>query len=285
MRTAHTAPCAATLCALLLGCAGSPQAAAPAPAAAPPSPASDSPAAAASIHSSPLARHIEVVPARGTPHAWVALLPGASGLTIFDDTGHYRRAADILAQHGYTVLLIDYKPAYRAAPNPPRGTTGEKIAWVTQQAVDLARADARIPPDLPGAVVAWSLGAEGLWVMLADPARVSSLNLRAAAAYYPANEAETPVRTRTPLLILTGDADNVTPAPAIRAMTSAPDAGPIDLHVYPGAHHGFDVSSIPRPRTVRLLPLVGPSATFQYDPSAATDAADRLARFLDEHLK
>ncbi len=148
-----------------------------------------------------------------------------------------------------------------------------------------ARSVAKIKPEQPGAIVAWSLGAEGLWPLLADEARVNALNLTASVAYYPSNEDEAPLRTGTPLLILTGEADDVTEVKGIRAMVSRAASPIVTLHVYPNANHGFDVESIPQSRTVRLVPLIGPSATFGFDTEASRSAALELAAFLREHVR
>ena len=237
---------------------------------------------------SPLAAmesHFHFRPASVPRGAWVVLLPGASGLTIFDDKDHYFRAAATLNGDGFDVVVVDYKPAYKAALNPPRIPTGGKIAWVAEQAVAWARSSGRIKGEQPGAIVAWSLGAEGLWPLLADDARVRALNLKAAAAYYPSNEDEAPLETGTPLVILTGEKDDVTEAEGIRAMVSRAALPIVTLCVYPNANHGFDVESIPTPRTLRLLPLIGPSATFGFDAEASRGAAQELAAFLREHVR
>lgn len=224
-------------------------------------------------------------PAPSRRGAWVVLLPGASGLTIFDDKDHYFRAAQALNAQGFDALVVDYKAAYKAAESPPRVQTGGKIAWVTERAVEWARSTGKIDANEPGAIVAWSLGAEGLWPLLADDARVGALNLRAVAAYYPSNEDDVSIKSGTPLLILTGEQDDVTGANDIRAMVARAASPTIQLRVYPHANHGFDVASIPTPRTVRLLPIVGPSATFGYDVDAARSASEELIGFLRERLK
>lgn len=229
--------------------------------------------------------HFHFRPALVPRGAWVVLLPGASGLTIFDDKDHYFRAAAALNAEGFDAVIVDYKPAYKAAENPPRVPTGGKIAWVAEQAVAWARSTGKIKAEQPGAIVAWSLGAEGLWPLLSDDARVKALNLRAAAAYYPSNEDEAPLKTGTPLVILTGEKDDVTEAEGIRAMVSRAASPIVTLRVYPNANHGFDVESIAKPRTVRLLPLIGPSATFGFDAEASRGAAKELAAFLREHAR
>lgn len=229
--------------------------------------------------------HFHYRPAASPRGAWVVLLPGASGLTIFDDKDHYFRAAAAFNAEGLDAVVVDYKPAYKAATNPPRIPTGEKIAWVAEQAVAWARQTGKIKPEQPGAIVAWSLGAEGAWPLLADDARANALNLKAAAAYYPSNRDDVPLKTSTRLLILTGEADDVTEAKGIGAMVSRAASPIVTLHVYSNANHGFDVESIAKPRKVRLVPLIGPSATFGYDEQASRSAANELATFLREHLR
>src|SRR5262245_53211686 len=142
---------------------------------------------------------------------WVVLLPGASGLTIFDDPAHYFRVASALNARGFDVLVVDYKRAYKESADRPDVPTGRKIAWVVERSLERARKDGRIRMDEPGAIIAWSLGAEGLWAMLADQRRMMSMGVCAAAAYYPANKDNARISTAVPLLLLMGEADDVTP--------------------------------------------------------------------------
>lgn len=217
---------------------------------------------------------------------WAVLLPGASGLKIFDDAGHYFRAAATLNERGFHVLVIDYRHAYRASRPHPDRPTGEKIAWVVEQALELARRNGAIEADAPGTIIAWSLGAEGLWVLAPDRERLGALGVTALAAYYPANDEEKPIQSVVPLLIQTGEADDVTAAGDIRdAVKRGASAGgdPV-LHVYPDVHHGFDVESIVPERTVSLVPIIGPRATFAFHAEAAAAARMRLLEFLDAHV-
>lgn len=54
----------------------------------------------------------------------------------------------------------------------------------------------------------------------------------------------------------------------------------VELHEFEGAHHGFDIASLTTPRTVSLIPLLGPHATFAGAPAAAAVARARLREFL-----
>jgi dienelactone hydrolase len=76
---------------------------------------------------------------------------------------------------------------------------------------------------------------------------------RAVIAYYPA--CVLPLVTLTaPTLILAGERDDWTPAERCREMVAhaRPDSAPTALHVYPGAHHAFDVAGC-SPAAARLV--------------------------------
>lgn len=236
-----------------------------------------------------MAEHFHYRPATdsaGTAVGWAVLLPGASGLRVFDDDSHYFRVADLLNRSGIDVVVVDYKAAYKAAKSPPRGPTGEKICWVTERAIEWMRTQGYARTGSDGAIVAWSKGAEALWRLLPDGARTEAAGLRCAAVYYPTNDDDLMLRTSIPLLIQSGESDNVTPAKSILAMARSRPATDADvkLDLYPNAHHGFDVSSLDPSRTVRLIPLLGPEGTFAYDPKAAEKSQERLVGFLLRHL-
>lgn len=227
--------------------------------------------------------------AGGGARGWVVLLPGASGLRVFEDDGHYHRVAERLAAAGLDAIVVDYKRAYASAggdrsdaagvARPGAGSsTGAKIAWVTEQVAGWARETGVIDADAPGVVMAWSLGAEGVWLLL--PGRAEALGIRAAVCWYPAHERASVLETPLPVLVLTGSADDVIAAAGIEAFVATARGGRVEFEVYEGAHHGFDIESISPARRVSLIPLIGPSATFGYDRAGATRAWVRTESFL-----
>ena len=233
----------------------------------------------------PAAAHYHAVGTPGAEHGWVVLLPGSSGLRVLGDDRHYFRAAERLNEAGFGVLLIDYKAAYRASPGRPRGAAGDKIAWVVRRAVEWGIANGHIRRDQPGAIVAWSLGAEGIWA-LARSDGFDEIGVVSIAAYYPSVErelehAEAIAPLGVPGLVVTGMADNITEHTLTR--DALRDTG-IEIVAYPLAHHGFDVASLDEPVTMRVPPIIGPKATFAYDAEAAADAAQRIMGFLRPHL-
>ena len=102
--------------------------------------------------------------------------------------------------------------------------------------------------------------------------------LSAAIAYYPACILPN-VSLTAPTLILTGESDDWTPAERCREMVAhaRPDSAPIALHVYPDAHHAFDVAALQPGRRA-----FGHSV--EYNEAAAKDAAEKTRAFLAAHL-
>ncbi len=230
--------------------------------------------------------HYRWLPAMGESVGWALFLPGSSGLSVFGDDNHYRSVASELNQAGIDVLMVDYKPAYRAASDAPDVDTGEKIAWVAERAVDWMQRELPKTQGRCGSVVAWSMGAEGALRMINDADLSQRLCLRSAVFYYPSNRAELALRNRVPLLLMVGQADDVTPAEPIAAWVNRREASAAaaEVVIYPDAQHGFDIASIRQRKTIRVLPLVGPKATLQYQPMAARDSLERLRRFLGATL-
>ncbi len=88
----------------------------------------------------------------------------------------------------------------------------------------------------------------------------------------------------TPLLLLLGGSDDwAVPTECVKSGEARQSAGdPVELHVYPGVTHGFDIPTnngtpekVPGGMVVHLM----------YNPVATADAHTRVAQFLDEHLQ
>jgi dienelactone hydrolase len=105
------------------------------------------------------------------------------------------------------------------------------------------------------------------------------LRFAAGIAYYPPC-AYSPMEFYAPLLILIGEKDDWTPAPACQQLYARQHAqapGRVRLIVYPGATHVFDVDAPPRRNEY--------GKDLAYDPDATRDAARRVERFLREVVK
>jgi dienelactone hydrolase len=96
-------------------------------------------------------------------------------------------------------------------------------------------------------------------------------------------------RSVAPLLILIGDADDWTPAEPCRKLAeSAPAATPpVDITVYPSAHHSFDSDRLVRYVAARVNMSAPGSrgATTGGHPQAWADSIRRVAAFFGQHLR
>ena len=92
-----------------------------------------------------------------------------------------------------------------------------------------------------------------------------------------------------PVLILTGEKDDWTPAePCRRLAESSRAAGhPVEIKIYPGAHHSFDGDRPLRYDGMRnnASSPSGRGATTGGDPAAWADARKQIASFFSLHLK
>lgn len=107
---------------------------------------------------------------------------------------------------------------------------------------------------------------------------LAARGLKAAVAYYPSCSAAFDRDVDVPLLILTGDNDDWTPADSCRKLQSAGFSRPelVQAVYYPGAYHGFD-NKLPD-RTAYGHHLA-------YDTQAAPDAEARTRAFFEKYLR
>jgi dienelactone hydrolase len=95
-------------------------------------------------------------------------------------------------------------------------------------------------------------------------------------------------RVVAPLLILTGDKDDWTPAEACRKLAAGAGAAgtPVEIKVYPGAHHAFDSNRPVRFVANRINGNApgGRGATTGGDPAAWADAIRQVTAFFGRHL-
>jgi dienelactone hydrolase len=130
------------------------------------------------------------------------------------------------------------------------------------------------------AVVGFSQGADTA-LAIAASGRSSAFAVpgafRAAAAFYPpcANQAD--AEFQLPTLIVVGAQDSVTPAADCRQLAKR-QPGVVELVVYPGADHGFDLPEFGGGRRVLGMWL-------KYDRETAAQSWLELKRFLANRLR
>lgn len=210
---------------------------------------------------------------------WMLLLPGSSGLKIFDDKHFYHRKAEAMKNLGYTVVLLDYKALYKSLNNKdkPKGTTGDKIAWTVKQAISIALHNMHIKTMQKGHLLGWSLAGEGIINLLKDTTFIALSNIQSAALFYPSNERKQSITTQIPLLIQIGEADNVVDAQGLKDQIAEHEK--VQLIFYPQCAHGFDIESLSSGKKLRFPPIFGKQYLFQYNEESSNRAYSELTRF------
>jgi dienelactone hydrolase len=215
------------------------------------------------------------------PYPAVIGLHGCAGM---HDTTK-QKLADELVARGYVVLLVD---SYATRHGIDHACTSSAFATFVRRRPDpygalvfLARQTFVDPHRV--AVVGFSAGA---WVTLSVAETNSfeqfvpegNLRFRAAAAFYPPCK-QAVGRPGIPTLIFIGALDDWTPAAdcATKIASWGNDGPPVELVVYPGAHHGFYYRHLQPGMTLF-------DHWLEYDGEAADNASHRLHQFLDRHL-
>jgi dienelactone hydrolase len=197
-----------------------------------------------------------------------------------------QRLADELVSAGYVVLLVD---SYATRRGTDQACISTGFATFMRRRPDpygalvfLARQSFVDPQRV--ALVGFSAGAR-VTLDAAEPNSFEqfvpegNLRFRAAAAFYPPCM-QAVARPDIPTLIFIGALDDWTPAAdcSKRIASWGNDGPPVELVVYPDAHHGFYYTYLQPGRTMFEHWL-------EYNGSAADDADRRLRQFLDRHLK
>jgi len=200
------------------------------------------------------------------PHPGVVLLHGSAGWRP-----SYADLARALADEGFVALAVDY---YAEAGPSAIGSEEKLRKWPRYQAAVRSAVDyVQALPSVAGhpvGLVGVSRGA-----FLAVSVASSMPEVGAVVDFYGGggggtDSLENEVRGLPPLLILHGEGDSVVPvtfAYRLRdAVTSA--GGEVEVHVYPGAGHAFNVPHSPT-----------------YSEEAASDAFRRTVEFLRRRLR
>lgn len=220
-------------------------------------------------------------PQAAGPVAAVIMLHGCSGPGSRD-----RMWAERLRGWGYLTLRVNSFQARRL-----KSVCGGRVLGPDARVPDALAALAylRSLPDVdPGRIglMGWSHGATATLMTLGAAPEEPAAGIRAAIAYYPGCRQVHGWRTRTPVLMLLGGADEWTAASPCQYLASRQRQVGLEVSqvTYPGAHHGFDnplLGSGPR-----WIPeaLGGRGATVQYDPAGAEGSIRRVREFLAVHL-
>jgi len=239
-------------------------------------------------------------PAGKEKSAAIAMFHGcAGGLDKKGQIGaRFREMAELLNGMGYGVLLIDsFNPRGTreiCTTRPNQREIHEEQRWMDAfGAIDYLNSR---PDVLPGKIAAIGFshgGTNALEVMNASlpPKLAGKPGFVASVAMYPGCgdtvRASPEFKAYGPLLIMAGELDDWTPAEyCIRlAKRSAGRGEPVELVVYPGAYHGFDMTSPVKVRTdVTHGRNGGAGVHVGGQPEARADAYKRIREFFARQL-
>jgi dienelactone hydrolase len=244
------------------------------------------------------------------PFPAVVILHDCSGLGPGSSGAPGRWSRELVAR-GYVVLMPD---SFTTRGHPggvctdasrSRGEVGPARRRIDAYA---ALAHARSLPFVDGRRVGVMGGSHGgsttLAVMAApesggeSPAQDRRGGFAAAVALYPGcraalgswrSDGSGTYRAVAPLLILIGEKDDWTPAaPCVElARSSRATPHPVDIVVYPGAHHSFDSDRPVRyvATRVNMNAPAGRGATTGGDPQAWADSIRRVTEFFERTLR
>jgi dienelactone hydrolase len=232
------------------------------------------------MHMDKISKHFYPMPSstKNLEKEWVIILPGYSGLKVFKDTGHYFRAAEDLNAAGFDVIVVEYKKASRKGGYKFPWEFSEGVKWATEQAIEWGKSEGHIQTNTQGHIVSWSAGGEGTILLLNDSAAIHRLHIGSAALYYPSNRDSIQLKSNLPILVQTGEADNVTTAKNIS--NTYDKKSNVEFIIYPDARHGFDVESITEKKKLQIIPLFGKKFYFQYNEQASKKSKEKLIEFL-----
>ncbi len=203
------------------------------------------------------------------PYPAVVLLHGCNGINKYHEVW-----AERLIKWGYVVFQVDsFGPRGLSTicsdPNLLKPETRAQDAYAAKSYLSgLSFVD---PNRI--AMIGWSHGG---WTVLGELNKERENPFRAAIAFYPYCNYELD-NLSAPLLILIGGFDDWCPAYYCSAkMPSGKSDHEVSLKIYPEASHGFDFEGID---------LTVEGHRLLYDPIAASDAIDRVKKFLAKHLK
>ncbi len=226
------------------------------------------------------------------PFPAIIAMHGCSGL-MDQEGGLSARHKDwgerLLAQ-GFVVLFPDSYASRGLGPqcrNPDRKIrpSRERVADA-KAALSYLASLSQVKADAIS-LLGWSNGGSSvLYAVKPENAPQSGPDFSRAVAFYPG--CLKPLqsggwRTRAPLLVLIGEADDWTPAaPCVSLMDSARQAGePATIVTYNGAYHDFDHPSLPV-HMVRHLAFTGSGRGYAHsgtDPEARADAIARASAY------
>lgn len=206
------------------------------------------------------------------PHPAILFVSGCSGFTPSFAPKFYEQVAERLREQGFMVVFVDYLKQ-RELTNCTEGSlTPADAAEDLVAAATWLKTQVSIDPKRITAM-GWSYGGGAVLVAL-NTYTDEELGFSRAVTYYPSCRAVRSWNSTMPVLMLLAGEDDVAPGkPCQQAAQRNAAPTSVKVVVYPGAHHGFDLSALPAKTTY-------PYGTIGYHPEAAAASWEEIQRFL-----
>ena len=189
------------------------------------------------------------------PFPTVIAIPGCSGVS-FDgpatDEGrpgdeadrlfrrHYSRMADRLRDGGFGVVLVDYLAPEKVANTCGGEISHERVGEYVAASLEFAGTLPQVDPSRLN-VVGWSHGGAGVIAWLQSLGEGAPPAVAGAVAVYPGCNSRDVWVSAIPVLVLLGEADDITPPESCdRILRRLPDGTQVQVRRYADARHGFD---------------------------------------------
>ncbi|MDX1501542.1 MAG: amidohydrolase family protein [Thermoanaerobaculia bacterium] len=235
------------------------------------------------------ANHRALFPKAEGPFPTVVAIPGCSGVSLAGpetDEGrpgdeadrlfrrHYARMAERLRDGGFGVVLVDYLTSEGVANTCAGEISHERVGEYVAAALEFARSLPQVDPSSLY-VVGWSHGGAGVVAWLQSLEQRTSPGVAGAVAVYPSCGSRDVWRSETPVLVVLGEADDITPPEECdRILGRLPESARVEVRRYDDARHGFDFTEGPS------LLSIGGGMTVGRNPAAGEEAWAEIFAFL-----
>lgn len=218
----------------------------------------------------------------------VVAIPGCSGVSLdgpATDEGrpgdeadrlfrrHYARMADRLRDGGFGVVLVDYLTSENVANTCSGEISHERVGEYVAASLEFAETLPQV--DLSRLyVVGWSHGGAGVIAWLQSLGERTP-PVAGAVAVYPGCGSRGPWVSGVPVLVLLGEADDITPPETCdQILVRLPDGTRVEVRRYADARHGFDFTEGPE------VLAIGGGMTVGRNPTAGEEAWKQIFAFL-----
>lgn len=182
--------------------------------------------------------------------------------------------AERLREGGFGVVLVDYLTPEGVANTCSGEISHERVGEYVAASLEFARNLPRVEASRLY-VVGWSHGGSGVIAWLQTLEERAPPGVAGAVAVYPGCGSRDAWVSETPVLVVLGEADDITPPQQCdQILGRLPDSARVEVRRYADARHGFDFTEGPR-----VLPIGG-GMTVGRNPSAGEEAWAEIFAFL-----